>query len=250
MLGKLLKYEFKATGRVLVPIYILMLLAALVGGFTFGPNAGTFSMIIIMIFAGLATASIVLTIIITVQRFNNNLLTDEGYLMFTLPVSTTKLILSKLIVAFCWCLIGTIAGILCGIAMGSQAIPWSEVGFFFKELTRLFSMITWKDWVLVIEFIVGSMVSYIIFVLVIYASLSVSQLPFACKHRKIASLGTFFIIYIIYSSMSGIIGNVFDPLTINSMELFMGIAVGLEILVAVGLFFATRFILDRHLNLE
>ena len=47
-------------------------------------------------------AAFVMCIIVTIQRFYKNLLGSEGYLMFTLPVSTTANILSKAITAFIW----------------------------------------------------------------------------------------------------------------------------------------------------
>ena len=56
MLGKLLKYEFKATGRILLPLYGLMIITALIAGLTLGPDAGTVSAIITMIFVGIAVA--------------------------------------------------------------------------------------------------------------------------------------------------------------------------------------------------
>ena len=37
-----------------------------------------------------------------VVRFRNNLMTDEGYLMFTLPVSVHQLLWSKLLVSMLW----------------------------------------------------------------------------------------------------------------------------------------------------
>ena len=40
-----------------------------------------------------------ITLIIMVQRFYKNLLGDEGYLMFTLPVKTWQNVLNKLIFA-------------------------------------------------------------------------------------------------------------------------------------------------------
>ena len=49
-------------------------------------------------------ASLAVTFILIILRFYKNLMSEEGYLMFTLPVKTSQLINSKLIVSIFWCL--------------------------------------------------------------------------------------------------------------------------------------------------
>ena len=100
MLGKLMQYEIKSCGRIFFPFYIMGLIFSLIAALfiNFDNYEHNFSVLYIVgIFAGLALfiAAIVLTILLIVQRFNNGLLEDEGYLMFTLPVSQKTLVLSK-----------------------------------------------------------------------------------------------------------------------------------------------------------
>ena len=47
-----------------------------------------------------------------VYRFYKNLMTDEGYLMFTLPVSRSQLIWSKLIVSMAWGILSAVLAAL------------------------------------------------------------------------------------------------------------------------------------------
>ena len=110
MLGKLIKHEFRATGRIMLPLLGAMLALSPVTGLiikTFDRDGfggivqflgGTFVVLFFMAVAGICVTSVVLM----VRRFSSNLLQDEGYLMFTLPVSTHSLIWSKLIVSFVW----------------------------------------------------------------------------------------------------------------------------------------------------
>ena len=51
-----------------------------------------FSLVVIV---AVIVAIFVMNVIIVIQRFWNGLLQEEGYLMFTLPVTTRSLILSK-----------------------------------------------------------------------------------------------------------------------------------------------------------
>lgn len=109
MLGKLLKHEFHATGRIMLPMLGALALLAGMANLSFRGIEYTDSTIvnlvlgfvIVLFFLGLFAAA-VLSVVIVVYRFYKNLLRDEGYLMFTLPVSVHSLVWSKLIAACCW----------------------------------------------------------------------------------------------------------------------------------------------------
>ena len=102
MLSKLLRHEFRATGRIMLPVYALLLVSC--GGCTlFGRLLGrypesTVLSVVQTVFAtlfGVTTfGMLLLTLVLMVYRFYKNLMTDEGYLMFTLPVSRSQLIWS------------------------------------------------------------------------------------------------------------------------------------------------------------
>ena len=110
MLGKLLKHEFRATARFMWVIYAAMLVLSLGSHFAirYMDRAETFP--ILRILAVMVTIlwvlalifGAVMTLVMMVHRFYKNYLTDEGYLMFTLPVSIPAMIFSKLIVAIVW----------------------------------------------------------------------------------------------------------------------------------------------------
>ena len=60
-------------------------------------------LVLIVVFYGIAiVAAAVMAVVLMVTRFYRNLLKDEGYLMFTLPVSVHELIWAKLIVSLVW----------------------------------------------------------------------------------------------------------------------------------------------------
>ena len=100
MLGKLMKYELKACGRIFVPLYVaILVVAAIIGVFS---NTESFQVasILIFILMALFIGLMVVTIVLIIQRFKKSLLEDEGYLMFTLPVSIKNLILSKYLTSY------------------------------------------------------------------------------------------------------------------------------------------------------
>ena len=107
MIGKLLKYDIKAVTRYLIPLYIVFLAIALINGF-FKPfdvlenydvsALKILASILMIIVYFIMMAGVMLgTAIILVLRFQKNLLGDEGYLSFTLPVQTWQHVVSKLL---------------------------------------------------------------------------------------------------------------------------------------------------------
>lgn len=92
MLGKLIKYDLKALAKILAPLWGVLLVMGIIFGISIRSNLeGIGNTMIVAIF--------VVNVIIVIQRFWKGLLQEEGYLMFTLPVTTRSLILSKVISA-------------------------------------------------------------------------------------------------------------------------------------------------------
>lgn len=111
MLKQLLKYEFKATKSLYFGLYLALALLSVVLGVSFrqenawadNTNFGRLEIILMVLYLSVIFAIAVLCFVSTVQRFYKNLLGREGYLMHTLPVTETQLILSKLITSMVWC---------------------------------------------------------------------------------------------------------------------------------------------------
>ena len=129
MLGKLLKQDFRATARIMLPLYaavpVLGLFTNLITHLCENQNGfliRAIGALVSFVFSLSLIAAVVTTVVLMILRFYRNLMTDEGYLMFTLPVSTTELIFSKLIVSIVWFL-GTFAvdalGLLLSGTLGS-----------------------------------------------------------------------------------------------------------------------------------
>ncbi len=102
MLSKLLKYEFRDTARTIPLLYLISLIFA---GFVLSAktlNIGWFQMTTSVLLLLLGAAVSIITFVVVVMRFHKNLYSNEGYLMFTLPVKPGLLLASKSIVAFFW----------------------------------------------------------------------------------------------------------------------------------------------------
>ena len=117
MLKKLLKHEFRATARIFAPVFGAALILSgatwlvvrlggilvLPGGTGIGsPIFGLFSGILMLLSTLALFVLMVAAVLVTIQRFYKNLLGDEGYLMFSLPVTPGQHIAAKLITGTVW----------------------------------------------------------------------------------------------------------------------------------------------------
>ena len=135
MLKQLLKYEFKATKSLYFGLYLALALLSVVLGVSFrqenvwadNTNFVRLEVILMVLYLSVIFAIAVLCFVSTVQRFYKNLLGREGYLMHTLPVTETQLILSKLITSMVWVLCSGLVGIVCITGMVSIGVLDAEV---------------------------------------------------------------------------------------------------------------------------
>ena len=254
MLGKLLKYELKATARTFLPLYGAIIILALVNKaflsfeFEYGMLIGFLTLF------GLFIALVVVTLVLTVTRFYKNLLSSEGYLMFTLPVNADQLIWSKLLVTLLWmvasCAIGVVTFV---VLLWQTSIPWQDVLNAVKEVFQ--AAVDGNYMGVIIQFIVAFLLSALGSILMIYASLAIGQLPPFSNNRVASAVVAFILINIAVNILELIrvfgLGITIDTPAISS-NLGMRILTGANILSfieAVAFYFVTRIILKKHLNL-
>lgn len=135
MLKQLLKYEFKATKSLYFGLYLALALLSVVLGVSFrqehalahSTSFQNLEVILMVLYLSVIFAIAVLCFVSTVQRFYKNLLGREGYLMHTLPVTETQLILSKLLTSMVWVLCSGLVGIVCITGMVSIGVLDAEV---------------------------------------------------------------------------------------------------------------------------
>lgn len=217
MLSKLLKYEFRATGRIMLPVYALLLVSC--GGCTlFGSLLGrypesTVLSVVQTVFAtlfGVTTfGMLLLTLVLMVYRFYKNLMTDEGYLMFTLPVSRSQLIWSKLLVALVWSVLSTVLAALAWMAeisvVGRENV-FSLIAQGLRSLRQhLSGNLTGCAAALVVLCLVSCLVSFLKF----YAAISLGH-SFS-NHKVLLSV----VFYIGFGIVTQTIGSIFASVGIQ-----------------------------------
>lgn len=132
MLGKLIKHEFRATGRIMLPVLAAVLALSVAAGLSVkaigdahtGFTEMMYSMVIVLFCVSLVAVSVVVFVLM-IQRFSRSLLGDEGYLFFTLPATADEIIWSRLIVSSVWFLV---TALLCAAAMLIMGLISADLG--------------------------------------------------------------------------------------------------------------------------
>ena len=107
MFLKMVKHEFRASFRALLPLFGGLILMAALARLSIWLIDST-DFVLVKIFAGFfigifivaCAASIVLTMVLMMVRFARSVHGDEGYLTNTLPVDTHTILLNRLLVSF------------------------------------------------------------------------------------------------------------------------------------------------------
>ena len=140
MLGKLFKHEFKATLRIFLPMYALLIVVSLVNKWirelqnTNSAFGGILVVVPIILYVGIIMAILFVSIMMLIQRFYKNLLGDEGYLTHTLPVKPWQHITCKLSTSSFWNLMSTIMVTLSILLVTVRISEWGNLWKDFQSL--------------------------------------------------------------------------------------------------------------------
>ena len=268
MLGKLLKYELKATSRVFIPLYIAILVVSIVNGLSLNLEIFNIQGLATIILMCLFISLFVITIVVTIQRFNKNLLKDEGYLMFTLPVSSKYLVLSKYLTSLIWTFLSFVVAFLSfTIIFMIPTYKYFDFSYFINEFNLLFSnMLNLNILGQFLKIILLMIISYTIFIFNVYLALSVGQLPIFNRFRNVSSFIGFLVINLLISYAQNIVSLFVNDASVNIEAIDninyainsvtsivskgLNIAIVINLIIILVLFFATTYILDKKLNLE
>ncbi len=275
MLGKLLKHEFRATGRVMLPVLGVLVFLALLFNFSVRFYSVSSSVFVNVLFgfvvfsfvAGVIAAEII-ALVLMITRFYRNLLGEEGYLMHTLPANVHELVWSKIIVSFVWFLATNLLIILIGVltaiflsgsdlASAFEMFPgWDEL---WAELVN-FGLYPRHFIVLGLEYLLLVLVGGVAACLHFYAAMALGHA--VANHKGLFSVLFFIGISMFFSILGSTVGinsieNVEDLLmradtaaaTVRAAQLVLGGAAVWTLLQAALLYVATVLGLKRWLNL-
>ncbi len=279
MVKKLFKHELAYYVRSMLPVYGILLAIAAVNRviqFFEADNTvyNTLSVITILSYVVGIIAVFAMTLVFTITRYYRNLFTSEGYLSFTLPVTPTQHILVKLSAAVLTHVASLVVVLLsaCIIMAGdalyevgnAMAYIIDKVPLFLAQESRYATATLWSVnlWLYVVEFALIMLAAVIYQMLLYYGCITVGQMFH--KNRILAAVGVYFGYYLAtqaigtvlvvvaqflpWERISEFITNNFSP-----FGFFHTVLIGyilLNLLISTALFFVSRSIIRRKLNLE
>lgn len=264
MLRKLMKHEFRATGRVMLPLYLILLVTAVGARMSINGLMDTdvdvlnvLGTLLVVAFAVAMAAVCLVSVFLMVQRFYQNLLRDEGYVMMTLPVSIHQQVWSKLLVGVVWCvatiLVVCAALFILAFELDLVEAAFQELGDVFKFLRAEFGV----DGVLgIVEVLVLGFCALCSMYLEFYSALSIGH-SFA-NHKLIWSVAAYFGTDFVISIVTGLLATIAHGAGVPEELPSMSYAVHAGLLVSAAacalsaaLYYAiTTWVLKHKLNLE
>jgi hypothetical protein len=247
MLRKLIKHEFFASYRRYLPFYITLLILALLNPLT-NYSDDTFYLNAILLSGAVIIVSVMtlFTIYNMIISLGKRVYGKPGYLLFTLPVTTTDIMLSKIIVNFFW--------IICTVIV--SIITFSVTFYFFDgSFSSVFQMIT-------LFFIENPMEGFVsILSLIIYALYSIATLMFLFSFLNLIYKGERKILMgiLIYFGMSIVIDTVYQILVphqeittdlLSSTTYIDWTFIGVYGCITLVLYISTYYMMDRSLELQ
>lgn len=258
MLNKLIKYDFKSLFKTLTPIYLITLLLAIFTRFSmfladrsaiFDYPAGLICGLCVIAIIGIPFA----TFIVSIIKYYNNMVKDEGYLTHTLPVKKSSLIISKLLTS------SILVGISILVSIAAVFLGFDIDMKIIKDLfTELFDKV---DHLFIFLIALAVVVGYISNMLTVYAAIALGQ-----KHngnKKVYSIVYGIVLYNVNQIVSSII--IFIPSLFNKNYMkyleqdmppytflngFMTFALIISIIMGIAYYFLTVKTMEKKLNLD
>ena len=254
MLGKLLKYELPAMGRRLLPLYAAWAATAIFLGVAtqMSSSKSDFASVIsILLYTAIATAIMVMTVVMIIQRYSNSLLGDEAYFNQVLPVSMAAHIGNKLISATIWTVVTGI------VALITILLAFLGGGFVvgFDSFQSSYINVPDKFWLYVFEFMLLMIAGIVKTIMQIYAAVTIGHQ--AQNHTTLASIGAYIGVLMfegmVGRAMIGIIPS-FNRVMYSSDGFFEFTQVFIPGFLAAAAFsalyfFICRYLMEKKLNL-
>ena len=271
MLSKLIKHEFRATSRIMWPVFLGMLaLTALMRFSQLLLNGGHIPwllqligvLLVIGFVMGLGALGLA-PLVLSAVRWRDHVLKDEGYLTLMLPVSVHELLASKLIVSAVWYAAAFLVGVLSLLIAASD---WASLRYvpenfvdFFTAFSQMDASLRGHALLILLELLGNFVMTISAASLVVYAAFSIGY-----SFNKHKSLWTTILVLVFFEvaqftaiAMIGAFFNANPTRWMNldiysapaSVELLLWGMFG-ELLFAAAGYTVTWYFTTKKLNLE
>lgn len=286
MFAKLLKYDFRSTKKIGLILLLCILGAAVLGGAGIVSIVGIVESGISDALRSVLTVMLTLTIVMSVitliiaafvmfvyicVNFYKSLVTDEGYLTFTLPVKAKDILLSKTVNGIVWMVI-TVLAIIVSIFLVAFVVIFilsdkpldflSDAGQLISQIIREIITAfgesgTW-DFVLNVILVVANLIVAGITSLLLCFTAIFTGSVIVKKNKALAAFGLVYGFNAVYGIIRNVIYSVFITASsagsdFNVVFLFSGSNIStfiLNVIATVAFFLITKNLMEKHVNLS
>ena len=264
MLGKLMKYEWKATWKLLLPMNAFIVLTSIlvfimVQMSFFDSDSGLVIMTGMVIIFTYVLSMVVIsigTVIYLIYRFYTSVYGDEGYLLHTLPVDKHHIIIAKALMSAAWVIINLIVivfSVFFVFSAETEVLEMMAEGFgYYIDFLKEYDAITGFG---ILMSLIAFIFSVFARILKIFACASLGQM--ASNHKLLASFGFYYGIYFVQRLFQmlflAVLGLIYEAVGYNSVSIFgtgWEITLISNIIYCVLFYFLTWYMMDKKLNLD
>ena len=260
MLGKLMKYEWSATWKLLLPANLLIVVTSFFACimvrqtvFDLDDGVAMFTILVTLTYIVSMMLVFVGTAIYLIYHFYTTTYGDQGYLLHTLPVDKHQIIIAKALVSAAWILISSF------IMYMSVVFLLNFEGNIYEDFIEALDLIivtrtdsgavsVFATMMTLIALIVG------IFVRVLKAAACISLGQLSSNHKLLVSFAYYFAIYIIqqlvstsYIMLVGFVGRRTGTWSLDTSWEFSLIS---GLIYVVVFYLLTWHVMDKRLNLD
>ena len=267
MVKKLFRQEMNYYVRSLLPVYIILLGVALMGRIIQIFESDSWVYDTVSISAGVAygvaiVATLGLSVLFCIVRYYKNMFTGEGYLTLTLPVKYSTHLKVKLGAALATILVSVVAVLLSLVVFLTTdwlVELWKAAAYIWNDVAKVLGV---HLGLYALEFVLLVLVALAMEILLFYMCVSLGQT--AKKNRVLAAVGIYFGIYLATQILMTVLiivlnfnvelfQSIFSWIELHpraAVHVLLLVAVAFYGLLSLGMYFISRRVLYKRLNLE
>lgn len=240
---KLLKYELIGSYRQYLLTFLVFLMGCIVLPFL---PTGVGQML--TGFLMLAVFGIVISIFVNIiLAYNTSMFKKPGYLTLTLPTSTNQILLSKVIGALIWSTLAMIV-LIFGIGILMFIMTEASIGDFIEGIKIAFDQLL-PHLASILEQLLIMVVELLATILSFYFTITLVHTRFIPKYKAFVGIAGYFIVGMIggYIISTPMIANFVISLDLTSLNYIILLV---NAIMSIGFFFGTKYLIDRHIEVE
>ncbi len=273
MLGKLIKHELRHSARYTMSIYIAVTVISAVMGLSLLSSATWLGVMSCFALYAAGFITVIVTLVSVIKNFYDTLFGRQGYLTLTLPVKSSELLISKVIVSFIW-IVASFALMALTLVMIFFYAKEKSSGYFTLisdaiSISGILEMLPSASTVIKLLIVASlwAVITIFTYVSFVYFTVTAANTRALQSHPKILG-GLIFLGIFSFNNTVGNLLTVYLPLSFNvgsdrvyfalqqmdkAEEAILSYGVGGTLfsgLLALGLLWLTGYILEHKVNLK